>query len=245
MNNRLNNQLFFFISLFAGILMPFFGFSQEEPKRVTVVVKAVELTPVKEVVQVPATNLPTVISAKKKKSTNVAVVARASNKNSPVRNAAKTTPAKRAADASSVSTAQNPPQTSAQKMSPNDVVAKTPAVPKQNQEKEQLQVSANKEQLERTETDSREPNAQQATKASGLSAETSKAVVQDRSTASNNVVPAQEIQEKYSAKVNAVRYIWIGSFLILAGLVLGLLFGRPAFLVSIAGVVFVIIGFLV
>ena len=58
------------------------------------------------------------------------------------------------------------------------------------------------------------------------------------------VLSAEQLQAAYAAKVNAVNYIWIGFFLMLAGVVLGLLFGKPAFLVSFAGLVFLIIGLL-
>ncbi len=58
------------------------------------------------------------------------------------------------------------------------------------------------------------------------------------------VLSAEQLQAAYAAKVNAVNYIWIGFFLMLAGVVLGLLFGKPAFLVSFAGLIFVILGVL-
>ncbi len=51
-------------------------------------------------------------------------------------------------------------------------------------------------------------------------------------------------QVSHSAKVNALNYMWIGFFLMLAGFVLGLLFGKPAFLVSVAGLVFIVLGFM-
>jgi hypothetical protein len=47
------------------------------------------------------------------------------------------------------------------------------------------------------------------------------------------------------AETSAFSYIWIGVFLFVAGILLGLLFGRPALLVSFVGMVFVAIGFLV
>ena len=40
-------------------------------------------------------------------------------------------------------------------------------------------------------------------------------------------------------------YLWIGFMLIVVGIILGILFGKTALLVSIAGVVFVIIGYII
>lgn len=46
-------------------------------------------------------------------------------------------------------------------------------------------------------------------------------------------------------KQNTLSYVWIGSILVIAGLVLGLLFGRAAFLLSLVGVIFIILGVVV
>lgn len=46
-----------------------------------------------------------------------------------------------------------------------------------------------------------------------------------------------------SPKANKISYMWIGFVLVLAGVVLGLVFGRTAFMVSVVGFVFLIIGF--
>lgn len=40
-------------------------------------------------------------------------------------------------------------------------------------------------------------------------------------------------------------YIWIGAFFVIAGVVLGLLFGKPAFLISFAGLVFIVLGVII
>lgn len=69
---------------------------------------------------------------------------------------------------------------------------------------------------------------------------------EELSTKSEDKIGSQDLgQVKYSAKVNSSSYLWIGSFLVLAGLVLGLLFGKPAILVSLAGVVFIALGFFI
>ncbi|HEY1025026.1 MAG TPA: hypothetical protein VGE26_07675 [Sphingobacteriaceae bacterium] len=48
-----------------------------------------------------------------------------------------------------------------------------------------------------------------------------------------------------SPKANKISYMWIGFVLLLAGVVLGLVFGRTAFMISAVGVVFLIIGFMI
>ncbi|RYG07537.1 MAG: hypothetical protein EOO07_27225, partial [Chitinophagaceae bacterium] len=62
-NNRYNHLYTAFI-LIGLLALPFLSFSQqqEEPKRVTVVVIAKEVVPQKEIIQLPADNVPKVIS---------------------------------------------------------------------------------------------------------------------------------------------------------------------------------------
>jgi cobalamin biosynthesis Mg chelatase CobN len=40
-------------------------------------------------------------------------------------------------------------------------------------------------------------------------------------------------------------YLWVGIMLMVVGIVLGILFGKTAFLISLAGIVFVVIGYVV
>lgn len=47
------------------------------------------------------------------------------------------------------------------------------------------------------------------------------------------------------SSANKISYLWIGFVLVIGGIVLGLIFGRTAFMVSVVGIVFLIIGFFV
>lgn len=55
----------------------------------------------------------------------------------------------------------------------------------------------------------------------------------------------EEYIVRHNPSANTISYLWIGFVLIIGGIVLGLIFGRTAFMVSIIGVVFLIIGFYV
>jgi len=48
---------------------------------------------------------------------------------------------------------------------------------------------------------------------------------------------------RHSPQANKISYLWIGFVLVIGGIVLGLIFGRTAFMVSVVGIVFLIIGF--
>ncbi len=62
---------------------------------------------------------------------------------------------------------------------------------------------------------------------------------------SNSALDTYTKLDSHVQEANQFNYIWIGVFLIITGIVFGLLFGKVAFLISAVGGVFVIIGFLV
>lgn len=296
-NHKLNNKLNIpvsYIFFFTGMmLLPFFGFSQqEEPKRVSVVVVASEIAGSKEIVQLPATNLPLTISRRYKRNIPTKRTSRETSNNSTARPSIKevamvktqpkvTIPQKpKAVVKATVVAAETKvkSQAFAAKKSTNIItqptpvskatsVAKTPVFSNNAKDKTQEVIAKSaadvgskpaslskskvvvtapvlsKEQSNSQSTS--EANANPATPVKRNEVESDK--VADEYVAERMITEElnQEAQAKYSAKVNAVSYIWIGAFLILAGVVLGLLFGKPAFLVSLAGVVFVILSFLV
>ncbi len=310
MKNYLN-RFICCVALLTGVVsLPFFGYAQQdEPKRVAVVVVAKEISPTKEFVQLPATNLPivvghiskpktyrarTVVSAavKKpavsrpivkeavvtktksapiattkptvklapakvevvKKPTSVAVV---SKKSTPVvvskvtkeAVVAKAKPAPLVTVKPVVKSAPTP-KVEMVKKATAPVVAKTnPPVVASNKVEQVIVtkkdvvvlppavVAENNPSVKTTNTLTTVPQAS-VTK-------DDKKVIDEFS---NEVTVANDLevsQVSHSAKVNALNYIWIGFFLMLAGFVLGLLFGKPAFLVSVAGVVFIVLGFMV
>ncbi|SOD17456.1 hypothetical protein [Pedobacter xixiisoli] len=246
MANHLNKP-FHFTILFLGLLLsPFLGFSQqEEPKRVSVVVTAKEITPQKEVVQIPADNTPKVAiksTTPKAVAKNpqtaakkvVAPVKSISPKEQPLTAApivAKKEPAKKQTVV--------PPKTTAvpNKIKTEEIAKSKPAEIKKEKPKEIVSAEQSV-----TATPKKETKAQEVTP--------NKAPVQVNDKTAANIVKADNenkevVEIPNNVKANSSSYIWIGIFLIVAGVVLGLLFGKPAFLISFVGVVFVALGMII
>ena len=208
--------------LFWGLmLLPALGFSQQEqPKRVTVVVTAREIVPEKEIVQLPADNTPV--------ATNTV-------------HRGKTAPTK---TPSSVKTATNQQKQSAKK--PLNTKAATKPVVATFSTK--AQIGTKQKTVEETpapkKVSSVRPSIVDTT--TGKTNQTSNQLNnKDSSTVKSESIQRQNASVTNGTKASSFSYIWIGSFLIIAGLVLGLLFGKPAFLISFVGVVFVVLGILI
>lgn len=233
-------------------MLPFLGFSQQEqPKRVTVVVTAKEIAPQKEVVQLPADNIPVTVNSKTKTTlskkttytaakTKTAAAPKAQPEKITAPNPKATSTVK---PKSNVATKENtivkvtvkpsPKATTPPPVKKEEVIAKAKPVVKieKEQVKPEKEIVApapitraalpSNNKVETTTTPSKE-----------------EAIVK---TESNKDTP----QLSPDGQTNSTSYIWIGVFLIIAGVVLGLLFGKPAFLISFVGVVFVALGIII
>ncbi|WP_461788575.1 hypothetical protein [Pedobacter sp.] len=234
MKKTLHSAIFYTI-LFLGLISPMLVFSQQDtPKRVSVVVTAKEISPDKQLVQVPADNLPKTISkpifrrstkpTEKTISDTYVAVAKA-----PVETIK--------AEKKSVKTTVKPkPEKPA--VATEETKAIAPA-PTDNSANQQFGAGSTQNTASKT-TDSISP-------ADDISI--SKTVQQIGEKTITTIKARKDNKElatfTHSSKVNSISYIWIGCFLIIAGVVLGLLFGRPAFLISFVGVVFITLGLVI
>ncbi|WP_162926628.1 DUF308 domain-containing protein [Pedobacter chitinilyticus] len=234
-------------------MLPFLGFSQQEqPKRVTVVVTAKEITPQKEVVQLPADNMPTTVNSKpkatsSKKSAYTTAKAKTAvpTKSRPEKAIAANPKATNTAKLrSKVATKENTVAKAIVKPNPTPKPVATPPVKKE-------EVIAKAKPTTKVVKEQAKPEKEIATPAPitraalpSNKAETTVAPSKEDAlvkTESNKDTPQLSPDEQ----TNATSYIWIGVFLIIAGVVLGLLFGKPAFLISFVGVVFVALGIII
>ncbi len=235
-------------------MLPFLGFSQQEqPKRVTVVVTAKEITPQKELVQLPADNVPTTVSRKLKATSSKKTTYTATKATAGV--PTKVQPKKTVVPSTKVVTTAKPKSNSVVK---ENSIAKTTAKPNPTPKtvatppvkKEEVIAKANP--TPKVVTEQVKPEKGIATPApitraalpNNNKVETTAAPSKEDAlvkTESNKDTPQLSPDEQ----TNATSYIWIGVFLIIAGVVLGLLFGKPAFLISFVGVVFVALGIII
>jgi hypothetical protein len=223
--------------LFLGIVSPINAFSrQDEPKRVTVVVKAKEINTAKQLLQVPADNLPKTIHGPAVKKIGL--------------------PVEKVIAKTSVSTDRSTD------------IEKPGEKPVKKGERPMRQHAAAKNVL----TDSKTTVTGDNSANQQFNSSTNTAANPVKPNSSDSISPAddisisktvQQVGEKtittikakkdnkelatftHSSKVNSISYIWIGCFLIIAGIVLGLLFGKPAFLISFVGVVFITLGLVI
>ncbi|MDQ8004459.1 MAG: hypothetical protein REI64_06625 [Pedobacter sp.] len=238
------NSFFYGVILFTGLLLlSLSGYSQqEEPKRVTVVVTAKEIAPQKEIIQVPADNLPKVVSkpaAKQKtKATEI------SEKSTIVKQRIK--PTEKIVAETPKTTLRTKPKVEATKNIPvqkNKPVEETkiaqnkPVGVKETQKPAQQPIEDKKE-IEKAKEETKLPDVNVTKTVTQVGDET---ITTIKAESDNKEVA----KITHSSKVNSFSYIWIGAFLIVAGLVLGLLFGKPAFLISFVGVVFIVLGIVI
>ncbi len=237
-------KLFQCAILFTGLLLlPFSSFSQqEEPKRVTVVVTVKEIPQQKEIVQLPADNTPKKVS----KATEKTVIA--TKKNSlPT----KVTASKEITVAKAPIVAKKTSKSPSEK--PKVTVSVTPkATPPTKEETKLAQnkpvIAEDKKSVEKVPT--QKPVATlPKTAPTTVHTDISKSTEQVNNKTITTVKDKNESEEientSYTSTVNSFSYIWIGAFLIIAGVVLGLLFGKPAFLISFVGIVFIVLGLLI
>lgn len=215
------------------MLFPFLSFSQqEEPKRVSVVVTVKEITPQKEVVQIPADNTPKAVGKPVVKKIATAVKSA-------------TPKEKLAAAAPTVATAKPIGK-------PSIVTPKNTIAPNQTKTEEITKSKSTEVKKEKT----TEPAIVQPPLATApkkeieaREVESNKAEVKANNQTRAAVTAANENKEileiPNNSKANSFSYIWIGIFLIVAGVVLGLLFGKPALLISFVGIVFVVLGIII
>lgn len=77
-------------------------------------------------------------------------------------------------------------------------------------------------------------------------AQQSNAITSHEDTHKEELAPAQLADEGKSGSTDVKTsrtYLWVGFMLMVVGVILGILFGKTALLISIAGMVFVIIGY--
>jgi len=236
-------------------MLPFLGFSQQEqPKRVTVVVTAKEIAPQKEVVQLPADNIPVTINSKPK---GVFKKKNPTFNNSKTKTAApaKVQPEKAIISSSKVVATPKPKSKTPIKenapikttVKPSNTTKPTATAPTKKQE-----VVAKAKPVAQPKTEQKETEKEIASPAP-ITRATTPVPNEKVNEASNNdndaLVKADQNSDtpqlSPDGQTNATSYIWIGIFLIIAGVVLGLLFGKPAFLISFVGVVFVALGMII
>lgn len=245
--------------MLTGVVsLPFFGYTQQdEPKRVAVLVVVREIPAAKEFVQLPATNLPIVVDEiNKPKTYSAGTVFSAALKKPVSRPIVKETVAVKAKSETLAPVKRVVKSAPTSKM---DMVKKasTPVIEKTNLplvastmveqvvvKKKKVLVLPPAEVAKNNSSPVKTRNIFKSVPQASVTKDDKKVIDEF----SNEVTMANDLdgsQVSDIARVNALNYMWIGFFLILAGLVLGLLFGKPAFLVSVAGVVFIVLGFMV
>lgn len=254
LTNNLNKPFYYALLVLGLLTLPLLGFSQQEqPKRVTVVVTAKEITPQK-LVQLPADNVPSIVSGKPKatlkKKLHTHITAKPKTKP-----ATQTTSAKALVEPSPKAISAPTPKsksvakenTIAKAVPKNQNTAKPVAVAPPAQKEETVVEAQPGQQKENKKIDKEVAPPAPITTANtlGTSAEIEKTTKpEDNATIQTNS-SRDTPQLSPDGQTNATSYIWIGVFLIIAGVVLGLLFGKPAFLISFVGVVFIALGIII
>ncbi len=235
------------------LMLPFLGFSQQEqPKRVTVVVTAKEITPQKEVVQLPADNVPATVNSKSKatlskKTTYTAAKTKttAPSKIQPEKTVvASPKTAITTKPKSNTLAKENTIAKATVKPSPTPKAIPPPVKKEEVIAKAKPTVKVEKEQVKPEKEIAAPAPMTRVALPSNNKVETTTAPSKEEAvvkTESSKDIP----QLSPDGQTNSTSYIWIGVFLIIAGVVLGLLFGKPAFLISFVGVVFVALGIII
>lgn len=201
------------------------------------VVTLKEIFPQKEIVQLPADNIPTVINMPAAKVRNTSARHTAKTKSIISKNKA----TKEKVVAKSTLTVKKAPKQPAEK----SIIPSSPTVTQQEKAKAQTKPIENKSvSVKQNELTEQKTVANKASKIPDVKS-TAAQVRDDTSTIvktkNDNKETVKFIQ---NTKANSFSYIWIGIFLVIAGVVLGLLFGKPAFLISFVGAVFIVLGLL-
>jgi Ca2+-dependent lipid-binding protein len=243
----------------------------QETTRVSILVQAKPISEEKEIIQLPATNLPTNtgrMAVARKKSMNIkpaaiqtAGISKASS-NAPKKvvseklianNPKKSVPEKKSVSTTkpAVAIAQNKKSVEKpEKASPTIADASKPEA--KNQAKPSKPAINELAQNEKTNTTQASPS--KASENSEPSPKTETSIAQNQASASvvleNNINDTSKISQtqrseldNHVQKENEFNYFWLGLFLILTGIVFGLLFGKVAFLISAVGVGFILIGY--
>mgnify|MGYP003582988841 CR=1 FL=1 len=205
------------------LLSPIVVFSQEEqPKRVTVVVTAKEIPSQKEVVQIPADNVPKNVKESSSRTTKNKLEAKA---------------------------AKEVTRTSADKTKPVTSLPKAPKKPPVKRPmpiiKEEITTNHKPKEEKPVENSARKENGKVEKNTVDTSHTVAKVIHKNKTSLKPANAKAVDETLSVNSKKSAFSYIWIGTFLVIAGIVLGLLFGRPAFLVSFVGIVFIILGIII
>lgn len=226
-----------YLYLFLGIVSPINVFSrQDEPKRVTVVVKAKEITTGKQLVQVPADNLPKTIHGPVVKKSGVTT---------------EKVMAKTSVSTNRSTDIEKPEEKLVNKSEkPMQQHAAAKVLPKAGQTRIAVDNSANQQFNSSTNTATNSVNTNGSDSISPADDISISKTVEQVGEKTITTIKAKKDNKElatftHSSKVNSISYIWIGCFLIIAGIVLGLLFGKPAFLISFVGVVFITLGLVI
>ncbi|WP_199118102.1 hypothetical protein [Pedobacter sp. ASV28] len=245
MSNNLHILKLRILLLAGGILVPFFSFCQQEEttNRVSIVVSVKELTPTKEIIQLPANNTPILIS-----KANVPHYKRQAKPTKPT-----VKPIKERNLIKEIVAPSHSEIAAKANKEPNRPKTDKPVLPAPIKA-EKKQIAINKPQAP-THTVPSQPSEDLATAKPNIRPQETKqekrpSQVQEKTEVHTEVpssIKAENERKEKSQTIdverqNSISYIWIGAFLILAGIVLGLLFGRPAFLVSFVGIIFIALG---
>lgn len=247
MAKKLNKSNLHTILFIIGlVLAPFLVFSQQEeqPKRVTVTVSATPITAEKEIVQLPADNLPQTNTTKPRKA---ALTRHPNNKAAtpPVTTAPNISTKHNNGNENSKIASASKKQDHQTIIKENNSIDKKPV-----QEKPKPVTTATVPKAAPIATPSGTSIATNKTKHAEetvpVRTSTDTAIkVSTPQTSTPIATIAQDNDKKEATRAITFSYIWIGIFLVIAGVVLGLLFGRPAFLVSFVGVVFIALGLMI
>jgi len=238
LSNNINKFIQFGILLLGLLTFPLWGFSQQEhPNRIVIVVTLWEIFPQKEIVQLPADNMPTVINVPATKVRTT--IAKHTVKTKPIVSKNITATAK-IEGKSTLTVKETPKQPMAKPIIPS-----SPTVTQQEKANTQTKPIENKSvSVRQNEPIEQKTISNKASKTPNVKS-TEEQLRNDTSTTikskNDNKETAKFVQ---NTKTSSFSYIWIGILLVIAGVVLGLLFGKPAFLISFVGAVFIALGLL-
>ena len=236
-----------------------FGQQAEPIKRVNITITAQEKTAEREIIQLPADNQPKVIDVAKKYPTIKVKKARPFAGITTVKKEVNPTPVKpTVAPLKPIAKPVQKPTATVVTLKPKNTVApiktavtkptpttetslKPSATPSQTMAStNRLKPSAGNLKPE-TGTSNTPQKTEATTKEKAFPA-TAAVSSDDDLSVNQNADNNRTLQNSNSDKANTISYVWIGVILLIAGIILGLLFGRAAFLVSFVGVIFILLG---
>lgn len=219
------NCLFFFSLLgCAAIYLP--ASAQDTPKRVSITVE-VKQRQQSDILQLPAENLPTVVDrthlntgTKSERPIHKSIVAKKTK--NPLHAAAKVSVKQNLASKNTV--VAPAPKTIVEKTpkaNDNPISRPSPLANKTAQVAVSSTTSQNKALTE-------------------IPVEKQRVATENRIPENDN--PYTELESSNPSNNHGLTYVWVGALLVIAGMVLGLLFGRSAYLIAACGIIFIVFG---